>query len=154
MSAQRRKRLLFGWTLVLLMAIAVLVLTPSLAVIRPVNGLDFPIGTLTTWLGFVALPSVLFYAIPSLHARSTGRVRVYRRLFIMCIVLGCLWGIGGYLLAGNWAYNFSGNSPAFQGSAEAGVWFMRLTYGIAVLTLSVAMLYGLHELLCRVIKRR
>ncbi|MDX1667503.1 MAG: hypothetical protein R3350_09750 [Saprospiraceae bacterium] len=73
----------------------------------------YPMGNLVAWSVFILFP-VIFYL--GLRRDLLLRARLGQRaswlglnLLRLCLILGLIWGVVSYFLAGNWQYIFSSN---------------------------------------------
>ena len=62
-------------------------------------GDSFPSGTLISWLLIVAW-AFLFYSI--------SKKKWVKKILFVNFLLGLFWGLVGYLISGNWGFNFTG----------------------------------------------
>lgn len=90
---------------------------------------NIPFGNLTTWLGMIALPLSVYWGSNSFRQPDT-RFRSFLAILLkILIILGILWAPICYLLAGNFAFNFS-EVEGFQGGQSAMRWFWYYSYGL------------------------
>jgi uncharacterized BrkB/YihY/UPF0761 family membrane protein len=79
--------------------------------------------------------------------------RLFRRIFTLFTLLGMVWGLISYLLAGNWSYTFS-SEMTFLGSDTAFKIFLIYTIciiSIPLLTFTVFLIH--HFLFKKTLKR-
>ncbi len=101
-----------------------LLVTASPVLLYPLSeALGLPMGTLTTWLGFLSLPAMAYFAFPNLLKMGTPLQKGLRAAWIIGLLLAVCWPFLSYLLAANWSFNFVGPQEAFRGSDRAGVYF-------------------------------
>ena len=106
---------------------------------------NIPVGTLTTWLGMIALPLSVYWGTKHLRQPDT-RFRTFLSIFLKClIILGILWVPICYLLSGNIAFNFS-EVEGFQGGQSAMRWFWRYSYGLPIATIVLLLTYWITAL--------
>ena len=114
----------------------------------------FPFGTLITWAGIIALPTVIYTGLGALH-RPGNKVAVwYRKAIKALILLAASWGFVCYYLAGNWAFSFSGSAPSFRGSTEAAPYFWYFSGLVVLLPLVFLLVYGIHRLVWKRAKKK
>lgn len=113
----------------------------------------FPLGTLITWLGLIALPAAIYTGLGALHRSGNKATGWYRKIIKALIFLAASWGFACYYLAGNWAFNFSGSAPSFRGSAKAAPYFWYYTTLVALLPLLFLLVYGMHRLIWKLLRR-
>lgn len=137
-----RKVLLLTALAFLLLAAFLLITGSPLLLIELVDGSGFPFGTLIAWLGITALPLVILTSFSALYQPKTKQQTTWRFLLLGFLLLAVSWGGVAYLLAGNWAFSFSGNSPSFRGSAEASRYFWIFTFVTIALPLLFLIVFG------------
>jgi hypothetical protein len=115
--------LVVGWVVCVILLVSGL---PLLGV--SLIGQSFPVGTLITWIGLVALPLALFTAFPGLRNPVSGADKFFRLLLLVILILAGLWGLFAFLLSGNWAFTFDGTAQKFSGSEQASRLFWKITY--------------------------
>jgi len=140
-----RTTLLFTALAFLLLAVFLLLTGSPLLLIELLEGSGFPLGTLIVWLGMIAIPLVILTGFSGFYQPKTRQQKAWRRLLLGFLLLAICWGGIGYLLAGNWAYNFSGSSPSFRGSPEAGRYFWTFSYATVALPLFFLIVLGVFR---------
>ncbi len=146
----KSQRILFALSLLaLILAVYSLVTGADYLVYPLMNNPFVPIGTLLTWLGFVALPATVWFSTSSLYVPRTLHGKVFSAVFKVLILAGLGWGVAGFYLADNWSYNFSSLSEGFRGSPEAAVYFRAVSYGLAGSTVVALVFYLLISLVQR-----
>jgi hypothetical protein len=100
-----------------------------------------PAGTIITWLGLMAVPSMLYFGIKEFRNPSTPFLRSLRWALTADLLMAILWIPISYALAGNLAFNF-GHAKTGQGSVEAGELFWMFTYSIPLLAISITIVYA------------
>jgi hypothetical protein len=135
--------------MLVLTAVLLLITGSKLLVVPVCERHHLPLGTIITWLGLVALPLSILASSENLwNKRSFGKW--YAFALKLCITLSLCWGFISYLLSGKWNFTFSGSSPTYVGSGEAGEHFWMITYTIAALPLFVGLLFSVHLLVSRI----
>ena len=99
-----------------------------------------PFGTFLTWFGLACFPLLVYSSLSALRSPNNSWQRLFSVILKVQFVLSVLWLPMAYLLAGNWAFNFS-NTLSFQGGQLAMKIFWIYSYG---LPLSVLLLLILH----------
>ncbi|OIQ37180.1 MAG: hypothetical protein BM563_09015 [Bacteroidetes bacterium MedPE-SWsnd-G1] len=110
-----------------------------------------PAGTLITWFGLIGLPLSIFFGVIEFRKPSNNWFLLLSLLIKTILVLAILWVPISYLLSGSFAFNFS-NTDSFQGGYVAMKIFWYLSYGIAIGSLSVLILYWISLLVKKVKK--
>lgn len=110
--------------------------------------LGLPLGNVITWLGMLALVFALWFGSPGLRVPRSGSDRLYRRAWMVLLVMAALWPFVSYALAGNWSYSF-GQREGFRGSSAAADWFFRYSYASVLLPLLFAVVRAIHVTLSR-----
>ena len=136
----RRKIYFFSALILTLGSIALLVTGSSLLLLSLGGDTFIPLGTLTTWIGMIALPLTVYWGIKEMRSPSKKLNKVFSGLLKLIIVLGILWAPISYVFAGNFSFSFS-VKETFQGGQEAMQWFWRLSYGIAIGAIVVVFMY-------------
>ena len=133
---------------VFLCSLILLVTGSPLLVMTLSERLGLPLGTVTTWLGMMALVLMTWFASPRLRAAQSGRDRIYRVALIVLFALALSWPFVSYGLAGNWSFSFRGQE-AFRGSSRAADWFFRFSYGVVLLAILFPIVRLVHLRLTR-----
>ncbi|MDT0552983.1 hypothetical protein [Urechidicola vernalis] len=115
------------------------------------EGITIPAGTLITWLGLIGLPLSIFIGVVEFRKPSNKWFRFLSILIKTILVLAILWVPISYLLSGSFSFNYS-NTDSFQGGHIAMKIFWILSYGIAIGSLSILILYWI-SLLVKKIKK-
>lgn len=136
----------FFLSLFILLVAIFLLATASPILIKPLlEEPYFPIGTLTTWLGFIALPTAIYFGI------SSTTQKWIKAILKVIIVISVFWGFIAYAIAGNWNYAFEGQSTLI-GSIEDSEVFWNFNYyliGASLITLLVHLILKLRSRLIR-----
>lgn len=144
-----RKVLLLIALALLFLAVFMLITGSPLLLTELSEGSGFPLGTLIAWLGMIAIPLVILTGFSGLYRPKTRQQKAWRRLLLGFLLLAICWGGIGHLLAGNWAYTFSGSSPSFRGSSEAGRYFWIFSYATVALPLLFLIVFGVFQFVRR-----
>lgn len=87
-----------------------------------------PIGTIYTWIGFIAFTSFFCFLYLSLQRTNYRLSKIFKSLFQSLRVLSFLWIFIGFFFSNNWSMSFSGSISEFRGSAEASVYYWGFNY--------------------------
>lgn len=109
-----------------------------------IKAIGMPFGTLISWIGIIAFPFSIYFACKHISNPKTRFSKNYQTVLKIIIILAFLWGIVGYYLADNWAFNFSSKS-VFRGGVKAATYFWNYTYIIVILPILFVIIYGLHS---------
>lgn len=135
-----RKAYFFLALIILFSALGLLVSGSSLLVVDIGNG--FPLGTIITWIGIIALPSTILFGNSKLLKPENKKLQIYQKILFSILLTSISWGFVAFLLAGNWAYTFE-FSDTFQGSQNAGLWFWTYSIFVTALPLLFLLIYFL-----------
>lgn len=138
--------------LVFLLALGLLITGSSFLVQPLFPGASIPVGTVSTWLGLIALALLFIYGNSKLKAAKNNIEKTIRSGFKTCLFLAISWGIVSFLLAGNWQFNFK-TSTDFVGSSKAYEVFRYFTLAVVILPFLIAFFYGIYSLQKRMVKR-
>ena len=133
--------------IVFMVSLGLLISGSSLLNLLLLKDPPFPLGTLSTWAGLIALPCIIFFSIKVFHPPRSNYAGTYKLGLKIIILLNISWGLLSYILAGNWTFNFSNASPGFQGSIQASLIFIRYTYFLVFLSFAYLLVYSLHTYL-------
>ena len=123
-----KRKLLLLLSILIFVASASLLVSGSWLLVQPIFfAKNVPLGTITTWAGIIALPSIIFYSIKGFHPPSDEFMKVFRTINLIIIFIAACWGIVSYFLAGNWSFSFSGYAEGFIGSDRAYLIFQQFT---------------------------
>lgn len=133
---------------ILFLTTAYLIISSSTVLTQTLlEGNIFPAGSFITWTCLLSLQLTVYYGIPKILSSKSLFYMVINYLLIITITLAFFWGIIGFGLAGNWAYNFTSSSDGFIGSVEASFWFWRLIYLLLLVPILSATIIAIYELL-------
>lgn len=131
--------------LFLFIACLLLIVTESPILVKPLmNELEFPVGTLISWLCIALLPISIIMSIRLIRRPTSKAYRFYKRVYIVFFLLGASWGLFSYYLLGNWAFTYS-NTGVFRGSEEAFHLIATYTFTLISLTLLFLIIFGIHH---------
>ena len=134
-------KILFIISLLIFLFSAFLLMTGSSVLLIELNKDPYiPLGTITTWLGIIAIPSSIYWGINNLRAPKRRIHKFLSFLLKLAILLAILWVPISFGLAGNWSFTFS-STPSFQGGQLAMKIFWTLSYGIPLLAISVLLIH-------------
>lgn len=146
------KALPFISSLVLMTCIFLVVTGSSFLTMPVIKGTSFPVGTVVSWLGLLALSATIFFIFSNIYDSDNPGGHIFRRALQCFIVLAALWGFIGYFLAGNWAFTFH-NHDDFRGSIEASEVFMYFTASLVLFPVILIVTAGLVSLLLKLVRR-
>lgn len=136
-----RRKVWFCVSLTVTLTVTVLLVTGSpLLTVALDNDDTIPLGTFITWAGMMALPLTIWWGVRELR-NPAGNLNTFLARFLTAIlILAILWVPISYLLAGNLSFSFS-EKESFQGGQTAMKWFWYLSYGIAVGSILILLIY-------------
>jgi hypothetical protein len=117
------------------------------------ESMGLPLGNLVTWMGMLALVFMIWFASAGLRQPSSDSDLIYRRAWVILLVLAISWPFVSYALAGNWSYSFR-RRDVFQGSSAAAEWFFSYSFAVVMLPIVFAVVRGLHVASSRWIDRK
>jgi hypothetical protein len=116
------------------------------------KGSAFPLGTIVSWIGLIALTSTIYLAFNKIDRASNSAHKKIRIAFAGIVILAFSWVLIGFLLAGNWAFTFQ-NHDEFRGSIEASRYFWIFTASLVLLPVILFLILLLLLLIKRSFKR-
>lgn len=150
----KRKLILLALISVLIFC-AVLLASSSHWLLVPIDREgSMPLGTLVTWLGLIVWPTLVYMVFFKRMRGITSLKLVYKTFFPALIIIAVLWGPVSYLLAGNWAFNFTNAQDTYQGSSAASALFWKFSYTVAAMPLLMLIVYFVHMRLAAFILNR
>lgn len=148
-----KRRLIFISSLIIFLSSFSLIFLGSKLLTKPfIETIEMPFGTIITWLGLIAFPTILYSGFKNIYNAKTKVLRFFKKIIFFLILSGCFWGVIGYFLADNWAYNFS-NKNVFRGGERAATIFWNFSYILLVLSVLVFIIYLLYSFVLRVQKK-
>jgi hypothetical protein len=108
------------------------------------------LGTIVSWIGLIAFTFTMYLAFNKIHRANNSIHRIIKSIFGSIVILAFLWGLIGFLFAGNWAFTFQ-NHDEFRGSIEASRYFWIFTASLVLLPVILFLINWL--LLLLLIKR-
>lgn len=152
-APMKKRTAYFLMSLVVFLVSLGLLISGSSILVKPViPESSVPVGTVSTWLGLIALSLLFVYGNNKLNAPKNNFEQTIRFGFKTCFFLALFWGLVSYLLAGNWSYNFK-TSDEFVGSNEAYEVFRYYTLLVVGLPFLLALFYALISLQKRITRR-
>lgn len=143
----RRSKILFISSLLVFLIVAFLLFTgSSVLLIALSEDPYFPLGTLITWIGLIALPMSIYWGVKNFRVPKRRIHKFFSFLLKLTILLAILWVPISYGLAGNWSNTFT-ESVTFQGGQLAMKYFWTLSYGIPLLSLAILLINLSYSLL-------
>ena len=148
-----KRKIVFIGSLIVFFIAFFLVFTGSNLLTKPfIKAIEMPFGTIITWLGLIAFSSTIYFGVKKIYYPKTKVSLVFKKIEVFLIVLSCLWGIIGYYLAGNWAYNFT-NKSVFSGSEQAAAIFWNFSYILFISPLLVVLIFKIYTFISRILKK-
>lgn len=90
-----------------------------------------PLGTFIIWAGYISMPSIFYFSISELTSPSSSFNYVFKFIWKLILIMSLLYGFVGYMLCGNWSFNFGVNEPViFIPNASYAFW--TLNYGLLI----------------------
>ena len=132
------KRKIYISGILILIIVAIFLFFPEFLLPPLFKSLDFPLGTLITWIGFVSFNSFFYYQYRRMITSQTSLTNILRMCFKFLLITSYVWGFLGYVLAANWTMTFSGSSISFRGSYNASLYYWGIIY---ILTISPIILF-------------
>lgn len=138
------RKIVFGISLILVVATAALLISGSdLLVCSVSESLALPLGTVSTWVGMIALPFAFLSSSERIwYKQEFGKWYAYA--LWLSALLSTSWGIISYQLSGKWNFTFSGSSPTFVGSDKASEVFWLLSKITAGLPIAIFVVFIVH----------
>jgi hypothetical protein len=99
-----------------------------------------PFGSIIAWAAMISLPMTVYWGSKELRKPSTKLNKILAGFLKLIIILGILWLLISFLLAGNLSFTFS-VKESFQGEQVAMKCFWYLSYGIGVGTIAIISTY-------------
>lgn len=87
-----------------------------------------PMGTILTWIGFIAFTSFFCFLYLSLQKNDSKLFKLFKSFFQLLRALAFLWIFIGFAFSNNWSMTFSGSITEFRGSPEASVYYWGFNY--------------------------
>lgn len=138
---------------IILISCLILVVTGSPILNIPLyEGSAFPLGTLVSWIGLIAFTSAIYLAFNKIDRVSNSIRQIIRIVSGSTIILALLWGLIGFVFAGNWAFVFQ-NHDEFRGGIEASRYFWIFTASLVLLPVLLFLILLLLLLIKRSFKR-
>jgi hypothetical protein len=110
------------------------------------------LGTLVSWIGLIAFTSAIYLAFNKIDRASNSIRQIIRIVSGSTIILALLWGLIGFVFAGNWAFVFQ-NHDEFRGGIEASRYFWIFTASLVLLPVLLFLILLLLLLIKRSFKR-
>ena len=128
---------------IIFMACLLLIVTGSPILSKPVQqDSAFPIGTIISWAGLVALVNTTYLVFNKISHSYQSNFKLLRFAFRSLLILASTWGLAGFLFAGNWAFTFQ-NQDEFRGSIEASQYFLGYTATIVLFPVFLLLVTGI-----------
>ncbi|MHC1732664.1 MAG: hypothetical protein AB9888_11650 [Bacteroidales bacterium] len=112
----------------------------------------FPLGTIVSWIGLIAFTFTIYLISNKIHRANISVHKIIRIAFGSTVILALLWGLIGFLFAGNWAFTFQ-NHDAFRGGIEASRCFWIFTSTLVLMPVLLFLVLVLMLLIKKSFKR-
>lgn len=119
---------------IVITALCLLLSGSSVLLLNLASESNIPLGTFVTWAGITSFPLAVLSGNGNIYRAKLGIIRLLNNVLTVCVFLGAAWGIVGFLLAGNWGFNFS-ERESFIGSSSAYVYFWSYTAAVVGVSL-------------------
>lgn len=106
------------------------------------KGGSIPWRNIITWIGFISLPTSIYFGFQSLRKSYTKFQKILNSILIIDLFIAFLWLPIAFLLAGNWTNSFS-ETTAFQGGQLAMQIFWGLNVVLLVLPIVIFIIFVL-----------
>ena len=130
--------------LLLLFGLVLLLRGSHLLTLPVIEGSPLPVGNLAAWLCLSMFPLSIVSGIRHIRKPVSRVYRFYRQAFVFYALLGMIWGLVSYQLAGNWAFAFS-DQGLFRGSDAAFRIFAAYTAFTGGLSLLTFIIFLIHH---------
>lgn len=107
----------------------------------------FPFGNLLAAVGFVSLPCMFFFGIPSLYYPVSKKEKLFSSILKGLIFLNATWIPIGFAFTGNLSTSFSGDAIGFQGGQMARQIFLAYNYGLVLLPIGLYIVHIITNLI-------
>lgn len=93
-----------------------------------------PLGTFIIWAGYISMPGIFYFSISELSSPSSRFDYVFKFIWKLILIMSLLYGFVGYMLCGNWSFNFGVNEPVIFIPNASNV-FWTLSYGLLIVNI-------------------
>lgn len=131
---KNRKTWLILSIIVTLISFFLLISGSKLLTVLLIKKMQLPIGTITTWFGFIGLSLSVYLGIKNLRTPQNWMEKLLSQQLKISLLLSIFWILISYSLAGNLTFTFS-ESVTFQGGQSAMKIFWVLNYAIVIIPL-------------------
>lgn len=129
---KNRKPWLILCIIITLISFYLLLTGSRLLTILIIEKIQLPLGTISTWFGFIGLSSSVYLGVKNLRRPQNWMEKLLSQQLKASLTLSILWILISYLLAGNLTFTFS-ESRTFQGGQSAMKIFWTLNYAIVII---------------------
>ena len=129
---KQRKTWLITSIIVTLISFYLLVSGSRLLTVLLIDKPQLPLGTISTWFGFIGLSSSVYFGVKNLRVPQNWMEKLLSQQLKASLTLSILWILISYLLAGNLSFTFT-ESKTFQGGQSAMKIFWTLNYAIVII---------------------
>lgn len=138
----KAKALIFVSSVILVFCLILLVTGSPILGTPLVNKTAFPSGTIISWIGIIALTITIYLVFILLRHSTRSNYKMLSYVLRSIVIFAALWGLTGFLLAGNWAFIFQ-NHDEFRGSIEASRLFWIYTASLVLLPVLLILVFWL-----------
>lgn len=129
---KQRKTWLIISIIVTLISFYLLVSGSRLLTVLLIDKPQLPLGTISTWFGFIGLSSSIYLGVKNLRSPQNWMEKLLSQQLKASLTLSVLWILISFILAGNLTFSFS-ESTTFQGGQSAMKIFWILNYAIVII---------------------
>lgn len=97
-----------------------------------IEKIQLPLGTISTWLGFIGLSLSIYFGVKSIRSPKNWWEKLLSQQLKFSLLLSVFWVLISYFLAGNLNFTFS-ESKTFQGGQSAMKIFWILNYALVII---------------------
>ncbi len=143
-----KRKIFLAISIIIFLGSLLIIITGSWLLTHPVFFYkEMPLGTLSTWAGFISIPCMLYYGIRAFHPPRSEFMKVFRLLNIFIILAAISWGVVSYYLADNWSFSFGNHIEDFRGSVAAYDVFVLFTFTIVALPIVFLVVFLLGRMI-------
>lgn len=122
--------------IITVISLFLLITGSSLLTVVLIDTIQLPLGTITTWLGFIGISSSIYLSNKELRKPSNWIIQLLNFQLKLSLFLSFCWIIISYILAGNLSFSFS-EKATFQGGQLAMRVFWILNYALVIIPIIV-----------------
>lgn len=148
----KAKTLIYVSSVILVFCLFLLITGSPILGTPLVNKTTFPSGTLISWIGIIALTITIYLVFILLRRSTSSNYMILSYALRSIVIFAALWGLIGFLLAGNWAFIFQ-NHDEFTGSIEASRLFWIYTASLVLIPVLLILIFSLRIMSEKFLKR-